>query len=292
MAGFTDVVATETLNRQTGQLQSPALTSLFKGLFTTAPTSESGVTGAVEASGVGYARMQIAGAVTVNGTTANTSAVLNFASVPAWIQPGMSIANATSPGVIPAATTVLSKTATTVTMSANAAGAGVGATDSIVFSAFLPATNSSGSEPSTTPAQSTTGSIITFATTTTGANAVAFGVFDALTGGNLRFWDWLGNNKWQAFFCSSASPGVLSAGAHGFSNGDNVVVSAHNNGGALPATGGSWAGLLVVAGATTDTFTAGVNTTGTGGGLVRKVVPQGMTNVTVSIPAASLTCTI
>ncbi len=45
-------------------------------------------------------------------------------------------------------------------------------------------------------------------------------------------------------------------------------------GGTLPATGGSWGGLLTVANVTTDTFTAGVNSTGTGDGQVRKVIQQ------------------
>jgi hypothetical protein len=38
------------------------------------------------------------------------------------------------------------------------------------------------------------------------------------------------------------------------------------------------AGLLTVAGVTTDTFTAGVNTSNTGGFNMRKVVPQSVVN--------------
>jgi hypothetical protein len=66
---------------------------------------------------------------------------------------------------------------------------------------------------------------------------------------------------------------VLTSTAHGYANSDPVVVTA-KDGGTLPTTGGSWSGVLTVAGVTTDTFTAGVNTTGTGDGLVRKIVQQ------------------
>jgi hypothetical protein len=75
--------------------------------------------------------------LTTNGTTAAGNPTLNFASVPATIIPGMTIVDSTGGGLIPAGTTVLSTTATTVTMSANATGAGVGGTDAIVFTATL-----------------------------------------------------------------------------------------------------------------------------------------------------------
>jgi hypothetical protein len=96
---------------------------------------------------------------------------------------------------------------------------------------------------------------------------------DAATTGNQLFADYLGAFLWLPFTCTSASPGVLTVPGHGFANGDTVVVTAED-GGTLPATAGSWAGLLTVAGVTTDTFTAGVNTTGTGSGMVRKVAAQ------------------
>jgi hypothetical protein len=70
--------------------------------------------------------------VSVNGATAS-GAVLNFAST-TGIFPGMGVADLTAPSVIPAQTSVLSKTATTVTMSASVTGAGIGATDSMQFS--------------------------------------------------------------------------------------------------------------------------------------------------------------
>jgi hypothetical protein len=94
------------------------------------------------------------------------------------------------------------------------------------------------------------------------------------SGSNFKEWDYLGAFDWLEFSCTSASPGVLTVPAHGYSNGDQVVVDAEFGGVALPPTSGSWSGLLTVANVTTNTFTAGVNTTGVGGGMVRKVTSQ------------------
>lgn len=139
------------------------------------------------------------------------------------------------------------------------------------------------------PASADNASPITFATPTADWGAVlAWAYYDAVSGGNMLYWDYLGAFEWRPFTCTNASPGVLTVPGHGYSNGDKVVVSAEY-GGALPATGGSWSGLLTVANVTTDTFTVGVNTTGTGNGMVRKVVPQVIsTNVVGSFAAGAL----
>lgn len=129
------------------------------------------------------------------------------------------------------------------------------------------------------PASTTNAALIQFPQATAdwtnaGANPViAFGIYDAASAGNLLAWDYLGGFAWQPFTCTLASPGVLTQPAHAIANGDPVVVSAEY-GGALPATGGSWAGALTVANVTTDTYTLGVNTTGTGSGLAKKIVKQ------------------
>ena len=68
-----------------------------------------------------------------SGPTAAASATLHFAAVPGTILPGMAIADLTTGSVIPAGTTVVSRTATTVVMSQNATGAGVGSGDTIQF---------------------------------------------------------------------------------------------------------------------------------------------------------------
>lgn len=122
---------------------------------------------------------------------------------------------------------------------------------------------------------------ITFpAATADWAAHVAWGLYDASSAGNLLAWDYLGAFDWKQFTCTSASPGVLTCPAHGFSNGDLVVVNTEYGAGSLPTTAGSWAGNKTVASAATDTFTAGVNTTSTGSGHVRKVQSQTVTNGT------------
>lgn len=78
---------------------------------------------------------------TTNGTTAAGNPTLHFASVPAGVAVGAAISDVTTPSVIPAGTYVLSKTSTTVTMSQNATGGGVGATDSINFGPSVQVTN-------------------------------------------------------------------------------------------------------------------------------------------------------
>jgi hypothetical protein len=69
-----------------------------------------------------------------NATTAAGTAVLHFAST-AGVVDGSQIVDSSNATVIPVGTTVLSHTATTVTMSANAIGAGVGNGDVITFGA-------------------------------------------------------------------------------------------------------------------------------------------------------------
>lgn len=294
-SGMSDYSAQNVLNYITGQLAVPALPSVWLALFTTAPTSDAG-TGGTEVSGTAYARVQVAGPLTTNGTTAAGNATLHFASVPAWIVAGMSIRDVTAPAVISANTTVLSTTGTTVVMSANAAGAGVGGTDVIVFSAFAPAAASSGNpEPNTLPASiATTNATITFAQAGASWGTVtSFGLYDAVTAGNLLAWDYLGNFKWIPFSCTLASPGVLTtdATADAPANASSIVVT-QKYGGTLPTTGGSWSGLLTTANLSGATFTAGVNTTSIGGGQFRQVTTQSIpTNVTASFAAGALTLT-
>ena len=148
----------------------------------------------------------------------------------------------------------------------------------------------SGSAPSTI---TNSGSITFPAATANWGTIIAWGLYDATSAGNLLFWDYMGNFNWLPFTCTSASPGVLSSPAHGFSNGDSVVASGGEYGGTLPTTGGSWAGLLTVAGVTTDTFNVSVNTTSTGDGLIRKVASQAInTGVTASFAASTLTLSL
>lgn len=296
LAGLSDYSAQSALNWETGSASFPVLASRFMALFTAAPTSDAG-TGGTEVSGGSYARVQVAGALTLAASFTTASTTLTLAStVPAWLLAlgtngsGCNAYDATNGQQIG---TVSGISGTTVTLTGTAAHASSGAADSIVFSAFPPATASSGAEPATVPATVSNAAAISFATATASWGTVlAWGLYDAATSGNLISWDYLGNFKWNPFTGSSATPGVLTSPAHGYANGDPVVVSA-KFGGVLPATGGSWASALTVAGSTTDTFTAGVNTTGTGDGSVRKIIQQSIpSGVTASFVAANMTLTM
>ena len=105
------------------------------------------------------------------------------------------------------------------------------------------------------------------------------------------FFDYLGAYKWSPFTCTLASPGVLTCTDQTFVNGQFAAVTA-KFGGTLPATGGSWAGILTVAGVSGATFNLGVNTTGTGDGSVRQVIQQVVPiNNVVTFSAGQLTLT-
>lgn len=287
MSGLSDYTAKNLLNWVSGGVAEPALPSVYLALFTTAPADAG--TGGTEVTGGSYARVQVAGAATVNGTTAAGNATLNFAATPAWITVGMYIYDITAPSVIPAATTVLSKTGTTVVMSANATGAGVGATDSIVFTAFAPATASA-------PSTITNNAVITLAQATASWGTItSFGLYDASTSGNLLLWDYLGNFNWLPATVSTASPGVITAKAHGFSASDPLIWTNEYGGTAPTFSQSNFTGVLLAVSPATDTFTVtnsatAVNTSSTGNGMIRKIVQQSIpSGVTASFAASSLT---
>lgn len=289
MTGMSTPQADAIMNNM-GALVPITLTSgLWLGLVTAVGVDAG--TGFTEVSGGSYARAQVAGSAATNGTTASGNPTLHFASTPAWVATAVTAGYTvyvtdTTAAVIPASTTVLSTTGTTAVMSANATGGGVGSADNITFSLFNPANSAvpallSNAGTIALPTSSGAwGTIIAFVLVNSAAGAIS-----ATT---LQNWDYLGNFAWAPFTCTSATPGVLTSPAHGYSNGDQVVVTAEY-GGTLPTTGGSFAGLLTVANVTTDTFTVGVNTTGTGDGMVRKVVPLviGATPTTVTFSGGS-----
>src|ERR1700686_1542926 len=80
-----------------------------------------------------------------NNWTAAGNPTLHFAATPAWVVDGMTVYNLTTPASIPAGTTVIGTGGSTVTMSNNAAGAGVGNGDNIIFSSVPVFTTINGS---------------------------------------------------------------------------------------------------------------------------------------------------
>ena len=290
MSGLSDYAAEALLNWETGLQSMPAVVNRFLALFTAAPTADAG-TGGTEVSGGSYARVQIAGQVTTNSGTATSSAVLHVASVPSWIVPGMTALDVTTANAITGGQTVLSVGSGVITLSGNVNNS-VGSGDAIQFSMWPAGSASSGSEPATLPATTTNGGVITFpAATANWGTVVAYGIYDAVTSGNLVNWDYLGNYKWLPFTCSNASPGVLTSPGAAPATGASLVVST-KFGGTLPTTGGSWGGILTATNIATDTYSAGVNTTSTGDGSWRQVLQQSIpSGVTASFAATTFTLT-
>lgn len=83
--------------------------------------------------------------LTTNNTTASGNNTLHIASVPSWVVAGMQIVDLTTPSAIPANTVVSSTTSSTIVMTNNAAGAGVGNGDTIVITSLPRFTASNGS---------------------------------------------------------------------------------------------------------------------------------------------------
>lgn len=129
--------------------------------------------------------------------------------------------------------------------------------------------NASGTSPSTI---SNANPIVFPAATSAWTGIMAFGLYDALTGGNLIAWDYFGNFQWRPTTVAIGSPAMFTQAQHGYLAGDNVVFTLEY-GGLLP-TGGSLNGLLTVQSPTTDNFNVSVNLTGAGEGMVRKVLTQ------------------
>lgn len=281
---LTGFLARDLLNNIAGATPMPTGYNRFLALFTTAPSDAD--TGEVEVTGGSYARVQVGGSDTTSAATASGT-TLTFSAVPAWVVTGMTVNDATTSGVIAAGTTVSSKTSTTVTLSAAVTGGGVGSGDTITFSAFGAAT---GQGPST----ATSTAAVTFAQATASwGTVVAWGVYDASTGGNLWEWDWLGNDPWYPCSITLASPGVITAigitagSTPNLANGASVALTARF-GGTL-ATGLSSETVYTVAGLSADTFNVGVNTTSTGSALVRQLTQQSIpTNVTASFSSGNL----
>lgn len=165
-------------------------------------------------------------------------------------------------------------------------------------SIFPASSGSTGTEPSVTPATVTNSAgAITFPMATgSWGTVLAWGIYDATSSGNLICWDWLGNYPWIPCTVSNASPGIITAHAHGYSLADPFVFTT-KYGGTIPTFSQSnFTGVLTVAATVaTDTFTAtnsatAVNTSATGNGMVRKIVQQAIaTNVTPSFSTSSLT---
>lgn len=296
MPGTSDYTCQNVLNYLAGSRQMPTATppSMWMGLFTAAPTTDSGTFSGTEVTGGSYARQQIAGSLTAAGTISTGSATITMPSNPGWVVPGMQVWDTTNAFASGAIGTVLTYVGTTLTLTANASHAGTGATDNLTFSAFAAASGSSSSNATILPGNIINSSaVVTFAQATVSwGTVVAWGIFDSSSGTtNLLYWDWLGNFKWFPF-TMPATGSVLTTDTSGDApaNGASVVVQ-QKYGGTLPGlSAGSWTGVLAVTASSGATFTIGANTANaTGGGEFRQIQSQSIpANVTASFAANQL----
>lgn len=145
------------------------------------------------------------------------------------------------------------------------------------------------------PSQISNANMLTFPTATADwGSIVAFGLYDAASTGNLLAWDFFGAYNWQPATVNAASPAVITAHAHGFIVSDLVEWSIEYGGTNPTFSASNFTGVLAVATTSTDTFTVtnatvAVNTTATGNGMVRKILPQSITNgSSAAFPTGSL----
>lgn len=290
MTGLTNYSAFNTLNYHTGQTAMPTLPSVWLALFTAVGTDAG--TGFTEVSTVstGYGRVQVAGAVAATASFTTGSVNITMTTNPGWVVPGMSVYDLTNGFFIG---TVSTYVGTALVLTANAAHASSGTTDSLSFSAFPQASG-------TAPASTTNGSVISYAAATGSGfgTVIAFGLYDASTAGNLIAWDFLGNFAWLPFEIPTAS-NLATVKGHGYASNDPVVFTAEY-GGTLPTLStGTMTGYTVnfVATPATDTInvdtTSGpataIVTTSSGSGMVRKIVQQSIpAGVTASFAASTL----
>lgn len=155
-----------------------------------------------------------------------------------------------------------------------------------------------GSASGSAPSQIANANTLTFPTATASwGSIIAFGLYDAPTGGNLLAWDYFGNYAWLPATVSAASPGVITAKAHGFVAGELVQWTTEYGGTNPTFSQSNFTGSLTVASPTTDTFTVtngatAVNTSATGNGMVRKLVAQAIASgASAAFPAGSLILT-
>ena len=285
MTGLSNYSANATLNWLTGQIAMPSLPAIWLALFVSPVGTDAG-TGFTEVStsGTAYARVQVGGTQVTNGSTTTSSPTISIAAVSSWIYNsttpslspgiGMSVYDTTNGNLIG---TVLSVAAASVTLTANALHA-ITSGDTLSFSAFG---NGSGTAPSST----TNSAAISYASAT-GAGfgtIIAWGLYDAVTAGNLLGWDFLGNYQWLPFEMASGT-NLATVKANGYLSNDPIVFTAEY-GGSLPSLStGTFTGYTVnfVATPATDTInvdtTTGpatpVVTTSSGSGMVRKIAQQ------------------
>ena len=242
MPGLTDIFATMILNDTVSIIPATSGGNRFLALFTAAPLNSAGA-GGTEVSGTGYARARLTGQVGATASWALGATTIQISAPPAWLTtlgtPGAPAFGCnvydTAGGVGSQIGTVASIFGTTLTLQAPALHASVGSNDGLLFCAFPLASGSVGAEPTTTAASITNGSQINFPQAGAGGwgTVVAWGIYDALSAGNIRFWDYLGPWPWLPATSQTSNPSQITAQRHGFSANTPFAVTA-KPGGTMP----------------------------------------------------------
>jgi hypothetical protein len=305
MPGQADFSALQLLGDVTSTSPVGTVTNRFLALFTAAPLNDAG-TGGTEVSGTGYARVQFCGGVFCTASFTTASTVLTVASTPAWLTAlgtpltpgfGANVYDMSVTGVGAQIGTVQSCVGTTLTLQAPALHASQGAADQLQVSAFPLPVASVGAEPTTVASSITNTAQINFAQAG-GAwgTALSWAIYDAVTAGNMRFWDYLGNFPWLPAICNSNATMTVTMPRHGFLVGQAVAVSAKPGGNFptfLTSNLTNNVGTLLVSAVSTDTIfvqnggtTVGTSTTGDFmvRGITLQPIPQ---NITAQFPAGS-----
>lgn len=105
---------------------------------------------------------------------------------------------------------------------------------------------------------------------------VAFGAFDAASGGNLLWWDWLGNYPRKPFTADTGD--LITSPGHGYAAGDAVVFTAEYGGSLPTGLSADTVYFVIASGLTSDAFKvsttqggSAVDLTAAGAGMVRKI---------------------
>ncbi len=283
--------------------------SRFLAMLSAAPTADAG-TGGTECSAGNYARVQFAGTLTAassGGPFSGTTITLSSGATPAWFLAlgtngsGCNVFDNTTGKQIGTVLSVTNANPGVITLTGTATNS-VANSDSLQISAFPYPSASTGTEPGVVPVSAASGAQINFAANgATGwtGNPIYWQIYDALSSGNVFYGDYMGNFSWLPFTVTNASPGIVSAHAHGYSLADPVAVT-FKYGGTTPTFSQSnftnnVGTLLVAATVTTDSFTltnaaTAVNTSSTGDGNIRKLVAYTVgVSTTFSIAAGAIT---
>ena len=243
MTGLTNYSSQADLNWLAGSITMPTLASRYLALFTGVGTDAG--SGFTEVSGGSYARVQIAELLRRRDLF-RLRRVDDHHAERLRLPLGCGRDDVYDLTAGKQIGTVLSWTGTTLTLTGNAANNGSGSTDSLAFSSFSAASGSA-------PSQMLRSNHLCAGDRVRGT-ALAFGIYDASSSGNLLARDYLGNYPWLPAYITSASPGIFDVKGNSYSAADPIVFSTEYGGTAPTFSQSNLTGVLAVVSPSGDTF--------------------------------------